>query len=137
MSFKPPELKSISRVTLKRATLSRAYLLVTVEVTNRNDFNTILKSADYDIFLDGTYLGKGNNDSVQIMLKNSDSKLNFPVSVSLFDALRNGLNFLNLIEGNQSLSYKAQGKAKVQVEGINNEFEVPFSIQNKVNTIRE
>ncbi len=136
LSFKPPELKTITKVTLEKSTLTRADLRVTVEVTNRNDFNAVLKSAEYDVFLDGVYLGKGKNDSAQVLSNNSNSKLDFPVSVNLFDALRNGLNFMSLIGGNQDMLYKAEGKATVQVEGINNDFEVPFRIENKINSIQ-
>jgi len=132
-----PEVKSIKKVVLKKASLNKSQFIFTVEVNNRNDYDLLLKSGEYEVYMEDTYLGKGSSDMQQTISKNGNSDINFPVTISLFDAFNNGAKILSLIAGNENLKYKTKGQFKAGVEGINYIFDIPLEIENTVKTYNE
>jgi LEA14-like dessication related protein len=136
-TFKIPEIKNIKKVVYKKIELNKAQLIFTVDVNNKNDFDLNLISSDYQVYLEGSYLGKGSTDKHQVILKNSISELEFPLTINLLDAFRNGLSVLSIISGSENLLYHTKGNAMVSFEGIDRQFEVPLDIENRAKIYNE
>ena len=137
LTFKIPEIKNIKKVVYKKIELNKAQLIFTVDVNNKNDFDLNLISSDYQVYLEGSYLGKGSTDKHQVILKNSISELEFPLTINLLDAFRNGLSVLSIISGSENLLYHTKGNAMVSFEGIDRQFEVPLDIENRAKIYNE
>jgi len=136
-TFKIPEIKNIKKVVYKKIELNKTQLIFTVDVNNKNDFDLNLISSDYQVYLEGSYLGKGSTDKHQVILKNSISELEFPLTINLLDAFRNGLSVLSIISGSENLLYHTKGNAMVSFEGIDRQFEVPLDIENRAKIYNE
>jgi LEA14-like dessication related protein len=137
LTFKIPETRNITRVIYKNVELTKADLIFSVEIINKNDYDLNLVSSEYEVFLEGKYLGKGATDKIQYITRNSINELQFPMTVSLLSAFASGLDVIKIISGNENLTYKADGKAMISFEGIDKQFEVPLHIENKATMYKE
>ena len=90
-------------------------------VYNSNSFGATLEAANYSVYANGRYLGKGQLAQTYEITPQSSQTLVFPVNISWGSAFRTTGGY---IVGLGNVTWKANGTASFEVGGIS--LSVPF-----------
>ncbi len=102
--------------------LTGAVIIFELRISNPNPIPVFLPSAEFDIFVNGEYLGRGTTTSLTIA-PNSDRVLEVPISFSYAGLLQ---SVVELIKGKGTVDIQISGQIRIVIVNI------PFSISQRV-----
>ena len=106
-SYKEVVMHDVVDVDVKRLDTKGVYLRARVKLENPNGYRIHVKEPDVDLFLNGTYVGKGFLDTALVLPRRSDQVHEIPLHAEF-----TGLNMLAMM-----LSSAFSGDAKVGAKG--------------------
>jgi LEA14-like dessication related protein len=128
--FDEPEIIGYKNIRVSKIGFSGAELKVTVLVKNKNSIDAKILRCDYELFVNDTYIGKGNSVEKQILNARDTSEIIMPLTIKTSDLLPGALSiFKDIIKGEQML-YRIEGEVLGEAKGV--ELELPISIEKKI-----
>lgn len=95
---------------------------------NPNNFGVNLKKVDCNLYVDGTYLGKFNLDTLLFIEKKSEFALPANIQVDMKNFYKNALN----IAFSKEVTIKATGTTRVGKAGIYINFPINYESKQKI-----
>lgn len=112
--LKEPEFKRIDKFRLSGVSLTSATIKLNVVYHNPNSFSMAVKETGADVYLDGIYVGKFQQDTLIDVGRNQEFSIPISGSVGLDKLLQ--LDLRNI--GQREIKVAAQGSTKVGKGGI-------------------
>jgi len=136
--YKSVDVGYINDVRFKRMADNKISLDLNVPISNPNNFKLKIKSIDFDVSVNGSYIGKMKNDSLIVVPKQFDGIQSFPVEIQLENLLSNAMMLYKLKKGKQ-VEVKVDGeiivKAFLHKKRINVSEKQLVDIKEKLNKI--
>jgi LEA14-like dessication related protein len=107
-------------------------LSMSMIVNNRNSIDAKVTNSDFDVSINGTFLGKGKLDVPFVLQADKVSEIKGEVSTTYSNFMKSGVNILGTLLSNNKVLYKASGTIEVIVTDFNINVSVPFEIENNL-----
>lgn len=119
------EYRTVKNIELKQLGFNQSKLNFELVYFNPNKFGLDLKKVDSDVYLDNTYLGKFQLDTLMRIPKNSEFILPSSININMQNLYKNAAQLLFKKE----LTIKAKGNIKIGKGGIFRTF--PFTYEGR------
>jgi len=127
---KTPEISGIDNIKITEISLYEAEFLISLNVTNDNNFNIDVNRLKYNVYVNDEYLGAGSTVKSQTLVSNKISQLSLPLKIKYLDLPSNVVDILkNAFKGNK-IKYKVEGEADVEAVGY--DASIPLDIEREL-----
>ena len=127
-TYKSLEYRDIKNVKMGQLGIKQSSLDFSLIVFNPNNYDIEIKNADLDIYIDGAYLGKINQDLKVTAQGMAESPLPFSIDLSMKNLLKNTLTTLF----HDEIEVKVVGKLKAGRHGLYKNIEVNYIAKRKI-----
>jgi len=127
-TYKSLEYRDIKNVKMGQLGIKQSSLDFSLIVFNPNKYDIEIKNADLDIYIDGAYLGKINQELKVTASGMTESPLPFSIDLSMKNLLKNTLTTLF----HDEIEVKAVGKLKAGRHGLYKTIEVNYAAKRKI-----
>jgi LEA14-like dessication related protein len=125
-----PEITGIKKVLVSGISISDVDFLVTLEVTNDNNYSANILTSTYKIYLNDSFIGDGSTNNSQTVNNNSVSYIELPVRVNYLDLPSSAVNLVKVFISGQKLKYKVEGNVEVELDGIT--VTIPIGVEKEL-----
>ena len=130
LSGKRPEVTGIKNVKLSRISFSGVDVLVTLEVSNDNNYSAQVLNSTYNIYLNNSFLAKGMTEKAQTIKSNGLSYLDLPLRIEYSDLPSGVAEIVKSVINGQLLHYRVDGDVKVELDGIS--VTIPVNVEREM-----
>ena len=128
--FEEPEVIGYKNLRVSKIGLSGADFTITVLVKNKNSIDANILECKYELFVNDTYIGKGNSKEKQKLIAKDTSEIIMPLTIRTKDLLPGTFEIFKEIIKGEELIYRVEGEVLGEAKGV--ELEVPVSIEKKI-----
>jgi len=128
--FKDPEVIGIKKIGISKVGLSGVTFNIYLLVLNENNDEANILECDYKLYVNDTFIGKGNTKEKQILYANDTSEVVMPLEVKTSDLVGGALLIFKDVISGKELLYKVEGEVLGEANGI--ELKLPVSIKKKL-----
>jgi len=128
-----PEITGIKAVKVSGVSLSGVDFLITLEVTNENNYSVQVLSSTYDIYLNNSSLARGNTSKSQTIRSNGISYLDLPLRVNYSELPSNIAELVGAAVSGQLIKYRVDGNVKVEMDGLS--VTIPVNVEKDLKAV--
>lgn len=122
------EYRGMKNFKIEKFGFEKSNLSMDLVYFNPNNFGVSLKKVDCNIYVDGTYLGKFNLDTLMQIEKKSEFALPAKIDVDMKNFYKNALNVMF----SKEVTIKATGTTRVGKAGIYMNFPINYESKQKI-----
>ena len=130
LSGNRPEITGINKVKLSGISFSGVDVLVTLEVSNDNNYSAQVLNSTYNIYLNNSFLAKGMTEKAQTIKSNGLSYLDLPLRIEYSDLPSGVAEIVKSVINGQLIHYRVDGDVKVELDGIS--VTIPVNVEREM-----